>query len=275
MPVPLLFTFSGVLQYSGAAMAVGLFEVVPPSSVAWARVALAAGLLLPASAPWRRAWTRHDLVSAGVFGVFLATMNIAFYVAIDRIPLGNAVAIEFLGPVAVAAWTGEGWRDRAGIAFAAVGVALLAGVTLEDGWTEDASVGLGAILVAAAAWAAYIVLGRRVARGGDGFSALAAAMSIGALVFAPLFAGPAVRQLSDPTLFATAVGVALLSSVLPYVVEQTILRRVSAARFSILLALLPLTATATGALALGQSPGPSELVGVGLVVVAILVSAGR
>ena len=100
-----------------------------------------------------------------VFGVVLGVMNVAFYIAIDHLPLGTAVSIEFLGPVAVAAVTGRGWRDRVGIAIAAVGVVLLAGVSLDAG--PDAVIGLVAIGVAAACWAAYILLGRRVRPGRD------------------------------------------------------------------------------------------------------------
>ena len=158
MPAPLLFVLSGLTQYLGAALAVGIFGTVAAGTVAWLRIAVAAVVLLVWRRPWRsRAlWTRTELRTAVVFGVVLGVMNVAFYIAIDHLPLGTAVSIEFLGPVAVAAVTGRGWRDRVGIAIAAVGVVLLAGVSLDAG--PDAVIGLVAILVAAACWAAYILL---------------------------------------------------------------------------------------------------------------------
>ena len=168
VPAPALFVVSGLTQYLGAAIAVGLFAVAGAVEVGWLRIAASALLLLAWRRPWRRRWTRHDLAWAAVFGVALAAMNLAFYVAIDHLPLGTAVAIEFLGPVAVAAVTGSGWRERGAIAVAAAGVVLLAGVTVgSDLPHDDAVLGLAAIAVAAACWAAYIVLGRRVAVGGS------------------------------------------------------------------------------------------------------------
>ena len=127
--------------------------------------------------------------AAALFGVVLATMNVVFYIAIEYLPLGTAVAIEFLGPVAVAGVTGRGWRDRVGIALAAVGVVLLAGVQLEGGLTTDVVIGLVAILGSAAAWAGYILLGRRMAVKRDGISALAVGMTAGALLYSPLAIG--------------------------------------------------------------------------------------
>ena len=107
---------------------------------------MSAVVLLAWRRPWRQSWTRRELGAAALFGVVLATMNVVFYIAIDYLPLGTAVAIEFLGPVAVAGVTGRGWRDRVGIALAAVGVVLLAGVQLEGGLTTDVVIGLVAIL---------------------------------------------------------------------------------------------------------------------------------
>ena len=127
MPAPLLFVVSGLTQYLGAALAVGIFGTIAAASVAWLRIAVAAVVLVVWQRPWRSRWHLPELRTAVVFGAVLALMNVAFYVAIDHLPLGTAVSIEFLGPVAVAAATGRGWRDRVGIAVAAVGVVLLAG----------------------------------------------------------------------------------------------------------------------------------------------------
>lgn len=235
---------------------------------------VAALVLLAWRRPWRMTWTRRDLALTAAFGTVLALMNVTFYVAIAHLPLGTAVAIEFVGPVAVAAVTGSGWRDRVGIAVAAAGVVLLAGVTLQLGG-PDARTGLVAILAAAACWAAYILLGRRVASTGDGVSRLAVAMSAGALVLAPVLAPAGAPVLGSWGLVGAVVGVALLSSVVPYALDQVILRRVSAATFAVLLALLPATAAVVGAVVLRQWPHPLDLVGLALVSVAIALTSRR
>jgi inner membrane transporter RhtA len=275
VPAPALFLASGLTQYCGAALAIGLFAVIPAASVAWWRLAVSAIVLLAWRRPWRQSWTRRELAAAGLFGAVLATMNVVFYVAIEYLPLGTAVAIEFLGPVAVAAATGRGWRDRVGIALAAVGVVLLAGVQLEGGLTSDVVIGLAAILGSAAAWAGYILLGRRLAVKRDGISALAVGMTAGALLYSPLAIGAVGPIVTDAALMAAVVGIAVLSSVIPYALEQVVLRRVSAARFAILLALLPVTATLIGVVLLSQLPTVVEVLGMGLICGAIVLSAQR
>jgi len=268
-----LFLGSGFTQYGGAALAIGLFAVIPAASVAWWRLAVSAIVLLVWRRPWRQSWTRRELGAAALFGVVLATMNVVFYVAIEYLPLGTAVAIEFLGPVAVAGATGRGWRDRLGIALAAVGVVLLAGVQLEGGLTPDVIIGLVAILGSAAAWAGYILLGRRIAVKRDGISALAVGMTAGALLYSPLAVGAFIPVVTDTGWLLAIVGIAVLSSVIPYAIEQVVLRRVTAARFAILLALLPVTAAIMGALFLAQFPTLIEVGGMVLVCAAIVLSA--
>lgn len=274
MPAPLLFVVSGLTQYVGAALAVGLFAVLPAATVAWLRVAVAAVLLVAWRRPWRDAGLREPgrLRVTVLFGVVLASMNVTFYVAIEHLPLGTAVALEFLGPVAVAAVTGRGWRDRAAIAVAALGVLLLAGVSLDTG--PGAVRGLVAIGIAAACWAAYIVLGRRVARAGSpGPGGLAVAMAAGAVVLAPFLAGASGPALGDVRIAGLVVAIAVCSSLVPYVLEQVVLRRVSAATFAVLLALLPATAAVVGAVLLRQWPHGLELVGLVLVSGAIALTA--
>ena len=275
VPAPVLFLGSGFTQYCGAALAIGLFAVIPAASVAWWRLAVSAVVLLAWRRPWRQPWTRRELGAAALFGVVLATMNVVFYVAIEYLPLGTAVAIEFLGPVVVAGVTGRGWRDRLGIALAAVGVVALAGVQLEGGFSRDVVIGLVAILGSAAAWAGYILLGRRIAVQRDGISALAVGMTAGALVYSPLAIGAVAPVITDAGRAAAVVGIAVLSSVIPYAIEQVVLRRVSAARFAILLALLPVTALIVGAVFLAQLPSPLEVAGMVLVCAAIVLSGQR
>ncbi len=275
VPAPAVFLASGLTQYVGAALAVGLFAVLPAASVAWWRIALSALVLLAWRRPWRQPWTRPDLLAAAAFGVVLATMNVSFYIAIEHLPLGTAVAIEFLGPVAVAGITGRGWRDRVGIALAAAGVVLLAGVQLDHAFTGDTIIGLVAILGSAVSWAGYILLGRRVAVRRDGISSLAVGMAAGTIVWVPLAFGAVLPVVTDLGRLAAIVGVAVLSSVIPYVLEQLVLRRVTAARFAILLAMLPVTAALVGAVLLAQIPTVLELAGMALVCVAIVLSGQR
>ncbi|MDM7830299.1 EamA family transporter [Cellulomonas edaphi] len=272
MPAPLLFVLSGLTQYAGAALAVGLFASIAAPAVAWLRIVVAALVLVGWRRPWRTRWTRRELGVVALFGVVLASMNVTFYVAIDHLPLGTAVAIEFAGPVAVAAVTGRGWRERVAIAIAAVGVVLLAGVSLDAG--PDARTGLVAIALAAVFWAAYILLGRRVATArSGGVTGLALAMTAGAVAFAPFLASQATAVLHDASLAAAVVGVGVLSSVIPYAIEQVVLRRVRPATFAVLLALLPATAAVVGAIALHQVPHGLEVLGLLLVSGAIALTA--
>ncbi len=270
-PAPALFVVSGLGQYVGAALAVGLFATVSAAGVAWARVAVAAVVLVAWRRPWRMAWTRRELAAAVVFGVVLAAMNVTFYMAIERLPLGTAVAIEFVGPVTVAVLTGAGRRERIGAALAAAGVVLLAGVTLVEG--AEAALGLALIVAAGACWGGYIVLGRRVAMAGDGVTRLSVAMAAGAVVGAPALAALGAPAFGTWRTALLVVGVAVLSSVIPYAVEQVVLPRVSAAAFAVLLALLPASATVVGAVALQQMPGPADAAGLVLVSVAIALTS--
>jgi inner membrane transporter RhtA len=274
VPAPALFVVSGLTLYLGAAVAVGLFDRIGAPAVGWWRIVLAAVVLLVWRRPWRRRWTRRALGWAALFGVVLAAMNIAFYIGIDHLPLGVAVAIEFSGPVAVAAVTGRGWRERGAILVAAAGVVLLAGVTLDsDLPRHDVVVGLLAIAAAATCWAGYIVLGKRVSGAGAGIDSLTVGMLAGALVFAPFFAHTVTAVVPDVGVLAFLLVVALCSSVVPYVLDQVVLRRVGTAAFSVLTALLPATAVVVGAVVLRQVPSWAELGGLALVSGAIAMTA--
>lgn len=271
-PAPLLFVFGAVSQYAGAAVAVLLFTSVPAAGVAWLRVVAAAVVLAVWRRPWRilAAWHRgpgRTLTAAWLvvaFGVVLACMNLAFYLAIERLPLGTAVAIEFLGPIAVAAAGTRTLRDGGAFLLAASGVALIADVQ----W-QVSPLGVIYALTAAGLWAIYILLGSRVARTGTGIDGLAAGMVAGALVLAPFTAGPALPALTRPALLAACLAVGVLSSVVPYVLDQLVLARTGPGRFALLLSLLPATAAVVGAVVLAQVPSPAEAAGIGLVVAAV------
>jgi len=192
-------------------------------------------------------------------------MNLAFYLAIARLPLGTAVAIEFSGPIAVAALGSRTRRDVAALALAVAGVLLLADVHL-----EGSPGGVALALAAGLLWALYIVLGHRVAadRGIRPQDGLAAGMAVGAVALAPALVGPASPAFADPALLAACVAVGLASSVVPYGLEQLAMRRLPRARFALLLSLLPATAAVIGAIILGQVPTAVEACGIALVVVA-------
>ena len=266
VPPQLLFALGAVSQYVGSAIAVLIFDVVPAAGVAWLRVAAAAGALALWRKPWQNAnWNRRRLALTAAFGVTIALMNLTFYLAIDRIPLGTAVAIEFIGPIAVAAIGSRTRRDAAALALATAGVALLADIHFA-GSPEGVALALGAGVF----WATYVVLGHRVAadpalRPQDG---LAAGMIIGAVVVAPALVPEAIPAITDPPLLALCIAVGLASSVVPYGLEQIAMTRLPRARFALLLSLLPATAAVIGGIILQQVPSALEAVGIALVIAA-------
>lgn len=260
-----LFVLGAISQYLGSALAVLLFDHVPASGVAWLRVAAAAGALAVWRRPWRTVWTAARVRLVIAFGLAVGLMNVVFYLAIARLPLGTAVAIEFLGPIAVAAAGSRTRLDAGALGLAMCGVALLADVRL-----AAAPLGVALALGAGACWALYIVLGHRVARdpGIRPQDGLAGGMLVGAVALAPVLAPVASPAFGAPLLLAACIGVGLASSVVPYGLEQVAMRRLPRARFALLLSLLPATAAVIGAVVLGQIPHPIEVAGIALVVTA-------
>jgi inner membrane transporter RhtA len=175
------------------------------------------------------------------------------------------VAIEFLGPIAVAAASLRTARNLAALAVAVIGVVLLADVEL-----SGEPIGVVFALLSATFWAGYIVLGKRVASLGAGVDGLAAAGVVGAIAIAPVGLGPALAALDEPGVLLLAACVGVLSSAIPYALDQIVLRRISQGQFALLLAVLPATATVIGALVLNQRPSIVEVVAIALVVVATL-----
>ncbi len=265
-PPEALVVLSAISLYAGAAVAVSLFDYLQPQSVAWIRVAGAALVLLAWRRPWRVSWTRERLLWAAAFGATLAVMNLMFYLAVEHLHLGTAVAIEFLGPISVAVFFSRSQRNALALAVAIAGVALLSEVSA-SGQLE----GVGFALVAATLWAGYILLGSRVATQGAALDGLGLGMCVGAIVIAP--AGlPWIEPVIDrPWLIAAGVAVGLLSNVVPYGLDQVAFRRVPPGRFALLLALLPATATLAGFIALGQVPSGAEAAGIALVIGAIAI----
>jgi inner membrane transporter RhtA len=262
-----LFVVNAVSQYAGASLAVRAFGAMPAAGVAWIRVLTGAIVLGAWRRPWRelRGQERDALLLVVAFGIALAAMNLTFYLAIDRLPLGTTVAIEFIGPILVAAIAVRGLRNLAALLVAMAGVGMLSRISV-----SGSALGVGLALAAGLFWALYIVLAHQVARRGLGTTGLAAAMAVGTVAIAPLAAAPAVESAGHGAVLLLAVGAGLLSSVIPYALDQVLLRRLSRGAFALLLSMLPATATVMGLVLLRQVPQPLEIVGIGLVVAAVV-----
>ena len=244
----------------GAAFAVTLFDELGPAGAAFLRLAFAAVILW---AIWRPKLA-GDLKVAAAFGVSLGLMNWFIYEAMDRIPLGVAVTIEFAGPLLVAVIGSRRPLDGVWIALAAGGIVLLADPG--GGSTDPAGVALA--LAAAACWVAYIYLSKRTGAAFPGGSGLAIAMAVGALVVLPAGLIQGGGGLAEPDLLGAALVVALASSVLPYSLELEALRRLPEAVFGVLMSLEPAVAALAGVVVLGQSLGGREVLAIAMVVVA-------
>lgn len=253
----------------GAAVAKSLFDDLGPSGTVFLRVLFAAVVLGALWRPAIRRLRRGDLALAAAFGVALAGMNLAFYAAIDRIPLGVAVTLEFSGPLAVALLGSRRALDVLWALLAAAGIVLLA----DPGGAPDAA-GVVLALVAGLCWAAYILLSQRAGRAFPGGVGLAIAMAVGAALLVPVGIGGAGTELLDPGLLAVGAAVAVLSSAIPYSLELEALRRVPAHVFGVLMSLEPGVAALVGFAVLGEVLGAREVVAI-LMVVAASVGASR
>ena len=256
-----------VSQYLGAAVAVHLFDEMAPAGVALVRVLGAAVMIIVLRRSWQRRWKASDLAWASAFGMALAAMNLSFYLAIDELPLGNAVAIEFTGPILVAAVGTRTFRSGTALLLAAGGVVVLAGVE-----AEGTMRGVGFALLAGMFWAGYIVLGHRVARGPAAVDGLGLGMLAGAAAISGFGATEVGSALDSPLVLLLALATGLLSNVIPYWIDQLVMRRITQHRFALLQALLPATAVLVGLVVLIQVPSGRELFGIALVIAAILLS---
>ncbi len=259
-----LFMVGAISQYLGAAVAATLFDELAPSGVALLRVLGAGAMIVLLRRSWRRHWELAVLGRAAAFGVSLAAMNLCFYLAMDKLPLGNAVAIEFTGPVVVAALGARTLRSAGALVLAVAGVLVLAGVE-----AEGTARGVTFALLAGAFWAGYILLGHRVARSPASVDGLGLGMLAGAVAIGGFGISAVGGALDAPLVLALGVATGLLSNVIPYRIDQAVMRRVDPPRFALLQALLPVTATIVGLAALAQVPSSQELLGIGLVMVAI------
>ena len=221
---------------------------------------------------WRRPWRalkgsgREAWALVLSLGAVLAVMNACFYLAIDRLPLGTVAAIEFLPVIALAALGARSRRNLAALALAVLGVYALVDVRI-----VGEPLGIALAFANAVLFACYIVFAHRVARSRElaPIDGLAAAMLVAILVVTPIGGWSAAPALVDPIAIAAGIGVGLASSVVPYVFDQLAMARLSRATYSLLVSLLPATATVIGIVVLAQVPHLLEVAGVALVVLAV------
>jgi inner membrane transporter RhtA len=251
----------------GAAVAAHLFPVLGPWGVTSLRVAIAALLLLVIVRPRPLRWTRPQWVAVLLFGVSLAAMNGFFYAAIDRIPLGPAVAIEFLGPLVLAAVLTRRLSDAVWVGVAVLGMGLLFVDGVMGAEPLD-PLGVVFILVAAAFWAMYIRTSARVGASIPGSGGLAMGLVVAAVLLVPVGVPAVGTAVAEPHLLLLAAVTAVLSSVIPYSFELAALRRLPQRVFGVLLSLEPAFATLAGWLVLGQSATPLRMLAIALVVAA-------
>ena len=265
---PVWLVLIGILSVQfGAAIAKGLFDEIDPTAMVFLRLATSAVFF--AAVTWRptrramRGRTRADWSTVIAFGVALVSMNWAIYQSFSRIPLGIAVTIEFVGPLALAVLASRRPRDLVWAALAAAGVALLG--------LERTSVTLAGVLLAllaGAAWASYIVLSARPGRAWPGLTGLTIASIVGTVLVAPAAIWSGREALLDPRLLALGAAVGLLSSVVPYSLELIALRTLPAQTLSILMSLEPAAAALAGALLLHEMLEPIQLVAMACVIAA-------
>ncbi|MGE2714746.1 EamA family transporter [Mycolicibacterium litorale] len=252
----------------GVAVAVGLIDRIGAEGAAWLRLAWAGLLFLVFLRP-RRAWfTRRSLLACAALGVVTASTTLLFMAALDRIPMGTASALEFLGPLGVAVVRGRGFARMAWPGLAAVGVVLM---TQPWAGTVD-PVGVLYALAAAVCWAGYIVLTQRVGDQVAGVKGLAVSMPVAGLV-ATVAVGPMVFDKLTPQLLLIGLGLAIMLPMFPFALELLALRRLSAAAFGTLMSLEPAFALVIGFVALHQVPGPAAVIGIVLVVTAGICAA--
>ena len=267
IPAPTLVILAGVTVQLGSALAKSVFELAGPLGTVFLRVALSAMLLLVLWRPsWRGVRAHWPLVLA--YGAVLSAMNTSFYLAIDRIPLGVAVAIEFIGPLGLAVIKSRRWLDLLWVALAATGVLLLA--PLQGSGLDP--VGLGFAALAALAWSIYILLAQATGKLVPGIAGLAWGMVFGALLLLPIGVGAAGARLLDGRLLAIATVVAALSSA-TYALELMALRRLPVNVFGVLLSVEPMLAAASGFLVLGETLTVRSMVAVVLISIAAAGSA--
>ena len=272
VPPPVLVLLSMTSAQVGAALAKNLFHSIGPTGAVFLRVGFAALILLVVWRPKLRGYTWRDYRWALLFGGVLAAMNFSFYQSLDRIPLGVAVTVEFVGPLAVALIGSRRLIDLLWVALAGAGIVLLAPTGLFGGISLD-PLGVGLALLAGVFWGCYILLSARVGQSFSGVSGLALAMAVAAILLVPVGVFGAGSVLLNGRFLLLGAGVALLSSVLPYSLELEALRRLPSRVFGVLMSLEPGIAALVGFLLLGEQLGLRAAIAIALVIGASLGAA--
>lgn len=249
----------------GAALGKGLFASVGPEGVAALRTSIAAILLLAIARPWRAMPSRRQMGWLTVYGLTLGSMNLLIYAAFARIPIGVAVAIEICGPLGVVLATSRSLRDFLWLGLAIGGLLLLA--PWPGGSARLDPAGIGFALAAALTWALYILVGKRAAQV-KGTTAVALGMTIACFVTLPFGLSAAGGRLLDPSVLGLGIGVALLSSALPYVLEMKALGHLSARVFGVLTSAAPAVAALVGFLILGERLTLAQWLAIALMIAA-------
>jgi inner membrane transporter RhtA len=256
----------------GTSFAKTLFPQMGATGISAYRIGLAAVLLVLVLRPWRRAWAVQDLPPLALYGVTLGTMNLLFYLAIGRIPLGLAIAIEFTGPLAVALWTSHRALDGLWVTLAAAGLGLILPLQgLQASGALD-PVGIAFALAAGVCWALYIVVGQHVARR-YGRDATPMGMLAAALVVVPVGLAQSGAGLFRLEWLWPGLVVAALSSALPYALEMYALHHLPKRSFSILLSLEPAVGAVAAWIMLSEALSPQQWLAIALVMTASMGSA--
>jgi inner membrane transporter RhtA len=261
--VGLVLTGIASVQF-GSALATTLFDEAGPAGTVLLRTAFAALVLAAIWRPAMRGRGETTWRAVALYGVCLVGMNLCFYESLDRIPLGIAVTLEFVGPLTVAIVGTRSRRDVIWVVLAAAGVVLLA-PGIGDGLD---ALGVALALTAGGFWGAYILIAARIGRGSAGLGGLSAAMIYATVILVPFGVADAGADLLHPGVLAAGLGVALLSSVVPYTVELEALRRLPERTFGVLLSLEPAVAALVGLIVLDQHLLGREIVAIALVVAA-------
>jgi inner membrane transporter RhtA len=248
----------------GSAIAATLFAQVGPAGSVLLRLVSATIVLMAVWRPRIRGRSRRELGLAALFGLVLAAMNLSFYAAIHRIPLGIAVSIEFVGPLGVAVAGSRRKLDFLWVGLAAAGILAL---TNGNGHGVDA-LGVILALTAGAMWATYILVNARVGQAFPGGTGLALAMCVAAVLVLPAGIAAGGSHLLDPRSLELGAAVGMLSSAIPYTFEMEALRRIAAPVFGVLMSIEPAMAALAGFIVLGQGLGIRALLGIALVVAA-------
>jgi inner membrane transporter RhtA len=251
VPPTALVMLSIISVQLGAAIAKTLFDSLGPGGTVFVRIAFASLVLLVLVRPKLGGHDRNAYFVAGLFGLALALMNFSIYLAIDRIPLGVAVTLEFVGPLGVAVAGSRRVLDVLWVVLAAAGILLLAPIGAFGGIDLD-PVGVAFALLAGCLWASYILLSARTGSAFPGGTGLVIALCVGTVVLAPFGIAGAGYSLLDPKLLLAGFGVAMLSSAIPFSLDLEALRRIPARVFGVLMSLEPAVAALAGLVVLGE-----------------------